>query len=717
MVSQSPDLLVLHSGDRNSTLRISLENATPSLTLLRCETPILSASLLGLISPHSASSSLPPYISSSDNTYKIVFPATSSSARTLQEPHPISIPSSLSITSNPTSFDLTLSSPASSVELAVNLSKAAWFGLGHLMHQHWPLNTAALPLGPCYPFDNGPTGLCTLLESTFVSSAGALVAADDSSPCLHVSMNPPPPTKLLWGTGVANFDRKILPVPVSSISTDPSDDENACHVADDCLTLQSRRLWDHPFVDHPWSQYESESSKQSANPDCHPALSVSLAATSNVREATLTSLRQLREAYGPVPTPQQKLSMMRQPIWSTWAHYKDAVTQTDVLEFAERIASAQLGHSVMGIDDRWSIAYGELRFDEVKFPDPAAMTSRLHELGFLVTLWVTPFATFDSKHVVDPATSQYFVQLEDGQPGPFDWWQPTQAVALDVMNPKACAWFVSQLRRLCDEYGIDGFKFDAGEPCFLPKGSRLHNELVTPNDYTRAWIHNVASHFPVSEVRSGVRGCQSATSMFRIFDRFSTWGLQNGLASVLAAVLTSGVLGFPFCIPDYVAGNAYDGEVPDLELMVRWAQASVAMPAIQLSIPPWQFGSECEQLVARTLRWRNLLFWPAVKDCIEDAAQNLLPIARPMWWEEPELDGVAEIYDQFLVGKDIVVAPVVVCGQRERAVFLPRGVWRRVNMTTCEMSEERVVGPVWLERVDAQLDDMPVFRREHEYVE
>ena len=65
--------------------------------------------------------------------------------------------------------------------------------------------------------------------------------------------------------------------------------------------------------------------------------------------------------------------------------------------------------------------------------------------------------------------------------------------------------------------------------------------------------------------------------------------------------LAAGVLGYPFCLPDMVAGNAYWGQSPGEELMVRWAQASSLMPALQLSIPPWHISDTAASLCAEAL--------------------------------------------------------------------------------------------------------------------
>lgn len=451
------------------------------------------------------------------------------------------------------------------------------------------------------------------------------------------------------------------------------------------------------YVRHPWLGADEQ----------HAQLHFTLGAGEHVRDASEMALRALRREIGRAVAP--PLDMMQYPIWSTWARYKDAVCQQDVIQFANEIVARGLPRSVMGIDDRWSVKYGDLGFDAQKFPDPKAMVHQLHHMGFKVTLWVTPFANLDSNAVCGEGR-KYFVKTKDGEIGQFEWWQPTRVAALDVTDPDAREWFVKGLRRLCDQYGIDGFKFDAGEPSFLPERSTLQNTMVSPSEYTRTWIHEVASKFEYAEVRSGVRGCQRASPMFRMFDKFSTWGLENGLASVLAALLTSGMLGYPFCLPDYIAGNAYGDETPDAELMIRWTQATSAMPAMQFSIPPWSMGEKCERLVFAALEWRKKFFWKHIEAQLEEAAENYKPIARPMWWEEPTRKDVIDVCDQFMLGQDVVVAPIVNKGESLRRVFLPTGFWRRVNLNdSCSLSSDLHKGPAWIEQVSAALSDMPTY--------
>lgn len=78
------------------------------------------------------------------------------------------------------------------VEAAFKLGGTSCFGLGHLIFQHWPLQSGVLELGPFYPFDNGPNGVCTLIEPTLVSADGAVFVTNDTSRCLREELNATP---------------------------------------------------------------------------------------------------------------------------------------------------------------------------------------------------------------------------------------------------------------------------------------------------------------------------------------------------------------------------------------------------------------------------------------------------------------------------------------------------------------------------------------------
>ena len=83
--------------------------------------------------------------------------------------------------------------------------------------------------------------------------------------------------------------------------------------------------------------------------------------------------------------------MVRHPIWSTWARYKRDINTSVVDEFADEILANKFNNAQFEIDDDWEICYGALTFNEKKFPDIKALTDKLKQKGFRVTLWIHPF--------------------------------------------------------------------------------------------------------------------------------------------------------------------------------------------------------------------------------------------------------------------------------------------------------------------------------------
>ena len=208
-------------------------------------------------------------------------------------------------------------------------------------------------------------------------------------------------------------------------------------------------------------------------------------------------------------------------------------------------------------------------------------------------------------------------------------------------------------------------------------------------------------------------------------DRDTVWGLDNGLQSLIPALLTSSILGYPFCLPDMIGGNAYWGQYPDTELMVRWAQVSVMMPAVQWSIPPWDISDVALKACLAAERAREEVLLPRLPMLARIASQTLVPICRPLWWLDPTDEETFAIDDQFLIGDDVVVAPVVQEGARWRKVYLPKGEWTQwgidshVNINGTGRSYHRhfytnadmiFIGPCWIV-VDAPIERLPIFMK------
>ena len=310
---------------------------------------------------------------------------------------------------------------------------------------------------------------------------------------------------------------------------------------------------------------------------------VELCTSDDVRDAHQRLLSRLPRPLHPQPP---SLTVLRAPIWSTWARYKMAVDQRKVLNYANEIAAHRFPRSHLEIDDKWSVKYGDLTFDPSKFGDVRGMVRMLHGLGFRVTLWVTPFAEPGSAAFKEGQSGGYWLMRRgggsarrgeggeggeggevggapEGEPALVTWWQGRGA-ALNVSSPRAVDWFEGRLRRLMAATGVDGFKFDAGEAQFVldassqPTSGGKRAAFATaaaappePNSYCARWA-SLASRFGGgSEVRCACHS-QGVGIWTREFDKDSRWGVHNGLRALLTSALQLGTVGYPFVLPDMV---------------------------------------------------------------------------------------------------------------------------------------------------------------------
>jgi alpha-glucosidase (family GH31 glycosyl hydrolase) len=547
---------------------------------------------------------------------------------------------------------LTTSPADSHVEIVIELP-GYWYGGGELINQHHPLNKLMLHSAPFHTFDNGPTGLSGVMNPAWFSSNGTLIIAD--SP-FELGINQPPADYPRFKWSFATDGR-------GAFSDRPFLDKGG--QGDGLFTFKGGRLdLKFHFSENAVTAYEN----------------------------------QIKHFGHPRELPPENL--FAKPTWTTWARYKTAINQEIVLNFADEIVANGYPYHVMEIDDRWQVYYGDLEFDPERFPNPKVMVEELHAKGFKVTTWIIPFLDERSKAFAEGTKNGWLVRRADGSPYLVPWWQGHGGL-LDVTNPSALEWFFERLKQLQVQTGCDGFKFDAGEACFLPEDAVTYRK-IHPNEYTRSYVDAVAQHHRLTEVRSGWCN-QSAPIFFRQWDKTTSWGLDNGLHSVLTSALAMSLAGYPFILPDMVGGNEYD-EKADSEMMIRWTQLNALLPSMQFSLAPWDYGKDAAELCRR---FANLHaeFAPKILEIACASIAAGLPIIRPIFWLDPTDERALTCYDEFLLGNDFLVAPVVSPNQRARNIYLPPGHWRD-NWT-----KESFTGPVVLKEYPVPLALLPFFER------
>jgi alpha-glucosidase len=408
----------------------------------------------------------------------------------------------------------------------------------------------------------------------------------------------------------------------------------------------------------------------------------------------------------PQGVPDQR--MIVYPDWSTWAPFKSDINTSAVLQFANDILGNGFPISQLEIDDRWQTCYGEQVVDTTRFSNMSGLISTLHDLGMRVTAWVHPFINNDCPSYQTVADQSYLVLNSSGQVGPVTWWDSStdQSALFDFTNDEASEWWYNRLSTLQTTYGFDSFKFDAGETYWLPTNYVLNSNINTtlwPIAFTQSYVETLSRFGDMVECRSG-----SQTYKYNIFVRFldkdSLWTYDNGLLTMIPSALFFGIVGYVHVLPDMVGGNAYSGEYPDSELFIRWVQSNVFFPSIQFSLPPWSYDNTTTTIVRDMLNIRTS-YGDYIISLFEEANMTGYPIVRPLWWIAPEDSNTFAVDSEYVLGNDLLVAPVLVEGATSRDIYFPEGTWYDVN------NGVNITGPTNVTGYSADIDVLPYFIR------
>lgn len=400
------------------------------------------------------------------------------------------------------------------------------------------------------------------------------------------------------------------------------------------------------------------------------------------------------------------------PQYNTWIELVYNQNQTDILKYAHAIIDNGFPPGVLMIDDNWQEDYGKWNWHSGRFPEPKKMMDELHGMGFKVMLWVCPFVSADSDVYRDLASQGAFLVTENkestkstlpqkdfrGNPKPemVVWWNGISAV-LDLSNPIAEDWMKSELNKLQKEYGVDGFKFDAGDTEFYRTG--ISHGKVSSNEQTLLF-GKLGLDYPLNEYRAMWKmGGQPLVQRLR--DKIHTW---NDLEKLIPQMNLEGLMGYYFSCPDMIGGGDFtsfiDGAELDQELIVRSAQCHALMPMMQFSVAPWRVLDQVHlEAVIKTVELRQK-YKDLILDLAREAAKTGEPIMRPMEYDFPN-QGYEKIKDQFLIGETVLVAPVLVKNQTEKQILIPKGTWK-------SLKGDIVNGPKKI-TIEVSLNDLPVY--------
>ena len=401
--------------------------------------------------------------------------------------------------------------------------------------------------------------------------------------------------------------------------------------------------------------------------------------------------------------------------YNTWMEFTYNPTQQSVLAYAHAIVDNGYTPGILIIDEGWHVGYGTWEFDFHKFPSPKAMIDELHALGFTVMLWVVPYVTPDGRNFLDHCEKwladyenrtfeSRLVRQPNGDVAIVKWWNGFSAL-LNLCEEADRKYLEGRLQHLIDDYGVDGFKFDGGNITSLKKSAWVTGlPTKTAVELNEAW-NEFGAKYAYHEYKDTYNRGGKATIQ-RIRDRAHEWG-SEGLQSLIPAALAQGIMGYPYICPDMIGGGEWGVTVdPDFkcdeELFVRMAQCSALFPMMQFSWAPWRTLGEEAQALCLSAAGLHGEFAQTIIELVKGTMRTGEPIIRMLEYNYPH-KGYGKIVDQFMLGEDILVCPVLQKGMRTRRVILPEGLW--------EYCDGKVYSGGAEIEVPADISVLPYFKR------
>lgn len=387
----------------------------------------------------------------------------------------------------------------------------------------------------------------------------------------------------------------------------------------------------------------------------------------NLREAYLDVSSKFFKPSGMLPD----LDLIRFPQYNTWIELMYDQNQEDILKYANAILENDFPPGVIMVDDNWQEDYGNWKFHPARFPNPKEMMDSLHNMGFKVMLWACPFISADSYIHRDLSEKGYLLKDSTGNPAIIHWWNGYSS-CIDFSHPQGYKWFDKQLETLVNQYDVDGFKLDAGDA--KRYNGTISYQDIGPNEQSRLY-GEIGLNYPLNEYRAMWKmGGQPLVQRLR--DKGHDW---QDLQKLIPHILLQGIMGYSFTCPDMIGGGEYrsflNTDIIDQELIVRSAQCHALMPMMQFSVAPWRILDNAHLEACKEAINIREQYISTILKLAKESANTGEPIVRSMEYVFPN-EGYENVKDQFMLGNDIMVCPVLTKNCEKMVITIPKGRWK-----------------------------------------
>ena len=308
---------------------------------------------------------------------------------------------------------------------------------------------------------------------------------------------------------------------------------------------------------------------------------------------------------------------------------------------------------------------------------------------------------------------------------------------MDATNPRTRAYVWDKIKKNYADLGIRTFWLDEAEPEFgtydfeqyrYYAGSVSEIGNIYPREYARLFYEGQRANGQediVNLIRCAWLGSQRYGALVWSGDIMSTY---EDFRKQICAGLHMGIAGIPWWTTDIGGFHAGDVRSEDFkELLIRWFQFGTFCPVMRIhgcrqpveqivnaageireqtgaDNEIWSYGEENEQIMTKFIRIR-LAMKEYIRSIMEEAHKKATPVMRPMFFEFPEDEKTYDIWDCYMFGGDILVAPICYAHEMKRSVYLPKGAtWTLANDGSVYEGGQTI-------EVEAGIETLPIFLR------
>lgn len=400
-------------------------------------------------------------------------------------------------------------------------------------------------------------------------------------------------------------------------------------------------------------------------------------------------------------------------------------SQEEVRELVKTFEEKDIPLDVVYLDIDYMDGFRVMTFKTPNFDDAAGLISDLKEKGIRTITIIDPGVKVDEEYDVFKRGKEgnHFTKKLDGEMFIGAVW-PGDSAFPDFSNKDCREWWKSELKKFISEHGMDGIWNDMNEPCVFNNDHKtmletcLHNSdngVIEHKEFHNRYGFEMSrcSKEAQEELHPNERGFSMTRATYAGGQRYSSvWtgdnmSLWSQMRMSISMNANLGISGFSFVGND-VSGFGLDSSE---ELFIRWMEMGPFIPIFRNHSnmytrrqEPWAFGPRAEKIAKKSIELRYELL-PYIYDLYYISHKEGLPIFRPMIMEYEKDMNLLNMREQFMLGENMIVAPVLYEGERSKTVYLPKGSW--FNYFTME----KLQGGKWY-KLPCELDEILVFVKE-----